>query len=117
MFNFESLNMRRTVKEGIDTNQLEFKALKEFCGDVLLCQGFFFTDGKYGEQVVVVAVSAETGEFFLVNMPKRSVEQFKQIADNPEAVAAVLDDKLILTDIKMADTKNGTTTIYTLKNA
>ena len=50
-------------------------------------------------------------------MPKRAVEQFKQISADDEAVKAVLDGKLILTDIKMAETKNGTTTIYKLKNA
>lgn len=111
MFDFEKLNLRRTVKEGIDTNEMEFKPLKEFCGQTLACNGFFFTDGKYGEQVVVV------GESALINMPKRAVEQFKQIASDDEAVKAVLSGKLVITEIKMAETKNGTTTIYKLKNA
>lgn len=110
-FDFEKLNLRRTVKESIDTNEMEFKPLKDYCGQTVKCNGFFFTDGKYGEQVVVV------GETTLINMPKRAVEQFKQISADDEAVKAVLDGKLVLTDIKMAETKNGTTTIYKLKNA
>lgn len=117
MFNFERLNMRRTVKEGINTNELEFKPLKEFIGEKLLCQGFFFTDGKYGQQVVVVAIVESTGEMYLVNMPKRSVEQFKEIAEMREAVDAVLNDHLLIDDIQPKETKNGSTTIYTLKNA
>ena len=95
MFNFENLNLRRTVKEGIDTNEMEFRPLKDY----------------YGEQVVVV------GETTLINMPKRAVEQFKQIASDEDAVKAVLDGHLIIDEIKMAETKNGTTTIYKLKNA
>lgn len=111
MFNFENLNLRRTVKEGIDTNEMEFRPLKDYCGESIHCNGFFFTDGKYGEQVVVV------GETALINMPKRAVEQFKQIASDEEAVKAVLEGHLIIDEIKMAETKNGTTTIYKLKNA
>lgn len=111
MFDFEKFNLRRTVKEGIDTNDMEFKPLKDYCGETVKCNGFFFTDGKYGEQVVIV------GETTLINMPKRAVEQFKQISADDNAVKAVLNGELVLTDIKMADTKNGKTTLYKLTNA
>ena len=117
MFNFEKLNMRRTVAEGLDTNDMEFKPLKEFIGTELVSYGFFFTDGKFGKQVVYVGMEAETGEIFLVNMPKRAVEQFEQIADNEEAVKAVVNQGLVMTDIREGQTRNGKTTLYTLKNA
>lgn len=117
MFDFSKLNMRRTVAEGLDTNDMEFKPLKDFCGHSLVSYGFFFTDGKFGKQVVYVGMDAESGEMFLINMPKRAVEQFEQIAENEEAVQAVVSNGLVMTDICMAKTRNGMTTLYTLKNA
>lgn len=117
MFNFEKLNKRRTVAEGLDTNNMEFKPLKEFTGKSLISYGFFFTDGKFGKQIVYVGMETESGEMFLVNMPKRAVEQFEQIADNDEAVQAVVNQGLVMTDIREANTRNGMTTLYTLKNA
>ena len=110
-YNFDNLNKRSTVREGIDTQSMEFKPLKEFCGQRVKCDGFFFTDGKYGKQVVVV------GSGYLINMPARAVEQFEEIAGNAEAVDAVLKGHLVLNDIKMTDTRNGKTTAYTLSNA
>lgn len=110
-YNFDNLNKRSTVREGIDTQSMEFKPLKEFCGQRVKCDGFFFTDGKYGKQVVVV------GSGYLINMPARAVEQFEEIAGNAEAVDAVLKGHLVLKDIKMIDTRNGKTTAYTLSNA
>ena len=110
-YNFNNLNKRSTVREGIDTQSMEFKPLKEFCGQRVKCDGFFFTDGKYGKQVVVV------GSGYLINMPARAVEQFEEIAVNAEAVDEVLKGHLVLKDIKMIDTRNGKTTAYTLSNA
>lgn len=110
-FNFNNLNKRSTVREGIDTQEMEFKPLKDFCGQNIKSDGFFFTDGKYGKQVVVV------GNGYLINMPTRAVEQFEKIASNAEAVDAVLAGHLVLKDIKMIDTRNGKTTAYTLNNA
>lgn len=110
-FNFNNLNKRSTVREGIDTREMEFKPLKDFCGGKIKCDGFFFTDGKYGKQVVLV------GNGFLINMPNRAVKQFEEIAANAEAVDAVLTGHLVIKDIKMIDTRNGKTTAYTLDNA
>lgn len=110
-FNFNNLNKRSTVKEGIDTREMEFKPLKDFCGQRIKCDGFFFTDGKYGKQVVLV------GNGYLINMPNRTVNQFEEIAANAEAVDAVLTGHLVIKDIKMVDTRNGKTTAYTLDNA
>lgn len=105
---FGKLNQRRTVCEGINTENMEFKPLKDFCGQSIKCDGFFFTDGKYGKQVVVV------GAGYLINMPARAREQFEQIADDDEMLKAVLGHHLKLTNIKMIDTRNGKTTAYTL---
>jgi hypothetical protein len=105
---FESLNKRSTVCAGINTQDMEFAPLKDFCGQHFVCEGFFFTDGKYGEQVVVV------GAGYLINMPKRAVEQFHKIEQDEDMVQAVLNHHLLITDIRMIDTRNGKTTAYTL---
>lgn len=109
-FNFNNLNRKSTVKENINTEAMEFKPLKDFCGTEVKCDGYFFTDGKYGKQVVVV------GNGYLINMPMRAVKQFEEINDSEEALNAVLNGELKLTDIKMIDTRNGRTTAYKLTN-
>lgn len=111
MFNFDSLNKRSTVMDGVNTQDMEFKKLKDFCGQKIECKGFFFTDGKYGKQVIVV------GNGHLINMPARAVEQFEYIANNNDALNTLLNGKLLLTDIHEINTKNGDTIAYTLKNA
>lgn len=103
---FSELNRRATVREGIETKDMEFKPLRDFCGTKIAVDGFFFTDGRYGTQVVVV------GNGYLINMPKRSVEQFEKIANNTEMLDAVLAGKLELKDIEMLETKNGQTVAY-----
>ena len=103
---FEKLNRRSTVKEGIDTQEMEFKPLKDFCGAKLKVDGFFFTDGRFGTQVVVVANG------YLINMPKRAVEQFEQIAHDDKMLDAVMAGKMEIKNIKMLETKNGQTVAY-----
>lgn len=98
----------KILMEGIDTKDYPFKPLKDFIGRSINVKGFFFTDGKYGKQVVIV------GDGVLVNMPARALEQFEELKANPEMVSGVLAGKLALTDIKTIDSKNGTTTAYTL---
>lgn len=109
---FESLNKyRKTMQEGIDTSKMEFKPLKDFCGKSISVNGFFFTEGKYGKQVVVVGCG------YLINMPSRAVEQFEEIESNEEMLKAVLEGKLVLENIRMVETKNGTTAAYELADA
>lgn len=105
---FESLNIRRTVKEEIDTTEMDFVKLNEFIGRTVKVDGFFFTDGKFGKQVVIVA------EGKLINMPQRAVEQFEKIEANEEMLHAALTDKLGIKIDKMIKTKNGDTVAYTL---
>lgn len=114
---FENLNKGAvsTIQEGIDLLELEFIKLREFIGDTLLVKGFFFTNGKYGEQVVVVGYSVHNGRMYKVNFPNRAVEQFKTIQNNKEQLQALLDGKLSIVDIKEVNGKNGKFIAYTFK--
>lgn len=104
---FSNLNSNSTIKEGISLDGMEFKPIKDFIGDEVLVDGFYFNSkSKYGEQVVVV------GNGCLINMPSWAVKDFKSIRDNEEQLNAVLTGHLKLTDIKQTSTKNGTTTSY-----
>ena len=105
---FEKLNKRSTVCENINTENMKFVPLKDFCGQTIKSDGFFFTNGKYGKQVVVV------GAGYLINMPGRATEQFQQIASNEEMLNAVLEHHLSITNIKMINPRNGQTVAYTL---
>lgn len=108
---FENLNKKSsTIKEGIVLEELPFKPLKEMVGQNLRVDGFFFTNGKYGKQVVVIANGVK------INMPARAVETFENIASDEGMLNAVLEGHLMLTDIKLVETKNGKTTGYTFKD-
>lgn len=109
---FDKLNNKRiTVREGVDTDSMEFKPIKDFVGQEIKVDGFFFTTGgHYGKQVVVV------GNGCLINMPKRAVETFEQVANNDAMLNAVLGGHMLITDIKPIKTKNGDSTGYIFKD-
>ena len=107
---FNEYNYKSTVREGIDTDAMEFLPIKNFVGQELRVAGFFFTQGRYGEQVVVV------GNGYKINLPVRNTEIFQKIKNDPEQLNAVLTGHLKLTNIKMKDTKNGTTTIFDFRD-
>ena len=92
---FGELNKKSTVKEGIDTSNMEFKKLREFIGSNVNPVGFFITEGKFGEQVVVVT------EDCLINMPSYTTETFKNLTD--EQIEAIKDGKMIITDIAVKE--------------
>lgn len=109
---FENLNktFENTVKEGINTKDLDYIALKELCGSIIEVDGYFFNDkGRYGRQVVVVGHKRGSNIEWLINMPSRYVEQFEAINADPSMIEAVLNGKLTLENIEMIDTKNGMT--------
>lgn len=110
MFEKFNKNTARSVKEGVDLQSLQFKKLRDFVGHTLVVDGFFFTAGEYGKQVVVVANG------YKINMPARAVEQFEAILNDPELLQAVLDGHLELTDIQQVKTKKGLTIAYTLSD-
>ena len=104
---FERLNKHaKTIREGIKLDTMAFKPLKEFRGHTVHVDGFFFTDGKYGRQVVVV------GNGFKINMPRRAVEEFETLMNIPEDMQGMLEGHLMLTEIAELKTTNGTTTSY-----
>ena len=110
-FDFSSLNKgKKTIRDGINLDDMSFKPLKDFIGQTLTVDGFFFTEGKYGKQAVVIASGTK------INIPKRYVEDFEKIRDNQEALDAVLAGNLSITDIKPFDSDNGKTVVFSFAN-
>ena len=103
---FNEYNYKSTVRDGIDTDKMDFVPIKNFVGQEILVDGFFFTEGRYGRQVVVV------GNGYKINLPSRCTDVFQRIANDPEQLKAVLTGHLKLTNIKIKDTRNGTTVIF-----
>ena len=109
---FKELNkVVNTVREDVSTEEMEFKKLREFIGQEVKVDGFFFNDGgNFGRQLVVV------GNGYKINMPKRAVEQFEKIATNTDMLKAVLEGHLKLTNIATKATKSGIAVIYDLED-
>lgn len=105
---FNEMNDKRTVKEGIELQAMPFVKLKELAGREVKVDGFFFTDGDYGRQVVVV------GNGLKINMPARAVSKFEDIKASPEKTKAVLEGHLKLTSIRELQTKKGSTVLFEL---
>ena len=109
---FKELNSVRTIKEGIRLEDLQFRKLKDFAGKTLAVDGFFFTNGDYGKQLVVVARDNEGG--WKVNMPNRAIDQFEAIKADKDMLKAVLEGHLQIVDIQEQKLGRGSTTLYTL---
>ena len=101
---FGELNKKSTVKEGIDTSKMEFKKLRDFIGSTVNPVGFFITDGKFGEQAVVVT------EECLINMPSYATETFKNLTT--EQIEAIKDGKMIITDIAVKEMHGREGTVF-----
>ena len=101
---FGELNKKSTVREGIDTSNMEFKKLREFIGSSVNPVGFFITEGKFGEQAVVVT------EECLINMPSYTTETFKNLTD--EQIEAIKDGKMIITDIAVKEIHGKECTVF-----
>lgn len=110
---FDKLNKgtNKTVMEGIDTDNMEFRKLSEFVNQKIAVKGFFFTKGKYGTQAVVVS------DKYLINMPARAVEEFEDIKADSEMLAAVLAGKLVIAVGDYVSTKSGRTVAYDFEEA
>ena len=107
---FKELNSKSTIQEGLDINSLPFVKLKDCEGETLKVKGFFFTNGDYGKQVVVVTDSKK------VNMPQRAVALFENIKNDQEMLDAVVEGHLMITGISPKKTKRGSTTDFTLED-
>ena len=101
---FGELNKKSTVREGIDTSNMEFKKLREFIGSNVNPVGFFITDGKFGEQAVVVT------EECLINMPSYATETFKNLS--AEQIEAIKDGKMLITDIAVKEIHGKECTVF-----
>lgn len=107
MGKFSKLNKSgAVVREGINTRDYQFKPLKDFIGRDIPVDGYFFTHGRYGKQVVVVGLGTN------INMPARALEQFEAIDADEDLKDAVLRGELVLTGIK--DLPEYKTTAYEL---
>lgn len=101
---FDKFNGTGTVRKEIgDIKDWPFMPLKDYEGTTIPVDGFFFTEGKYGQQVVVVGNGAK------INMPGYALKTFKKIAEDDEAVERMLAGEMALTDIVKMSTKNGET--------
>ena len=101
---FGELNRKSTVREGIDTSNMEFKKLREFIGSSVNPVGFFITDGKFGEQAVVVT------EECLINMPSYATDTFKNLS--AEQIDAIKDGKMMITDIALKEIHGRECTVF-----
>ena len=106
LFDVLNTHARRTIREDVDLSTMEFRPLKDFVGNEIAVVGFFFTNGKYGKQVVVV------GNGYKINLPAREVEKFETIEQNEEMLNDLLNGHLKLTDIVERSTRNGTSTYF-----
>ena len=89
---FGDLNKKLTVKEGINTSNMEYHKLKEFVGQTVNPVGFFISNGNFGRNVTLVT------EECLINMPNYCTETFDNLTD--EQINAIKDGKLLITDIE-----------------
>ena len=101
---FGELNKKSTVREGINTSNMEFKKLREFIGAYVNPVGFFITEGKFGEQAVVVT------EDCLINMPSYATETFKNLS--AEQIEAIRDGKMMITDIAVKEIHGKECTVF-----
>lgn len=112
-YNFSNLNKANGVRPAdLNTDDFDYTHIREYEGESLPVRGFFFTNGDFGKQVVVITDNC------FVNMPARAVEEFEMIANDPDAKEAVLSGGLVLTDIEPVKTKKGKdTVVYKFANA
>lgn len=102
-FNFNKYNKgTKVLRAGIDNSDYDFVKLSSFEGENVPVDGFFFTDGyNDGEKQVVIVGSGVN-----INMPGRAIKIFEELAQDPEAVEAVLKGELYLTDIHLIPAKD-----------
>ena len=107
---FNQFNNDIVIRDGVDLDALDFHKLEEYEGGIIYVDGFFFTKGKYGEQVVVVGNDAK------INMPGYAVRKFKRIDENEEAKERVIRGELVITNIEPLTTSNGDTYAFKLED-
>ena len=106
-YNFSALNgaSKKTVRDGIESKDLEKAKIGDYVGKDIPVDGFFINDGKNGEWVVVISEGKK-----IESIPSQYLEQFKTIRNTPEALQDMMDGKLKLTNIRPYKTKAGKNT-------
>ena len=116
-FNFNKFNKgTKVIRPGVDNSIYGFVGLGDFENETIHIDGFFFTDGYNEGEKQVVLIGAGTN----INMPGRATAIFQELAEDPEAVNAVLNGELYITDIhllKAKDKKKKDTYSFKLVNA
>lgn len=102
---FNEMNKRRTMPN-VSTDGMDFHKLSEYVGKVVKVDGFFFTNGKFGKQTVVLSNDV------LINMPSWATKEFEKIENNDAMLSALLDGKCALTNIALKSTPKGDATIF-----
>lgn len=102
---FSELNKKRTMPN-VNTDGMEFRNLIEFAGKVVKVDGFFFTNGKFGKQTVVLSNDV------LINMPSWATNKFEQIESDDSMLNELLNGKCALTNIALKPTPKGEATIF-----
>lgn len=108
-FNFGQYNVtvKKTLKDGIDLDEMDFIGIKEYIGKEIQVEGFFFTESKkYGKQVVLVSGDKK------INIPKRYTETFMKFRDDDEALKDIMEGHLWIKDIKAFDANEGKTVVF-----
>jgi hypothetical protein len=109
---FDKFNGATTVRPEVgDITDWPFMPLKDYIGGAIKVDGYFFTNGRYGRQVVVVGNGAK------INMPGYAVKNFEAINEDKEAVEKMLAGEMAITDIEPLETKNGQTTGFRICDA
>lgn len=116
-FNFNKFNKgTKVIRPGVDNSNYGFVGLGDFENETIHVDGFFFTDGYNEGEKQVVLIGAGTN----INMPGRATAIFQELAEDPEAVNAVISGELYITDIhllKAKDKKKKDTYSFKLVNA
>lgn len=104
-FNFNSFNggNDRVCRKGVDSRDFKFAHIKDFVGEDIRVNGWFFSKGTLAGKEIVQPVVI--GEDVNINFPAWSTERFKKLAADPEAVKAVLNGELAITNIHVITAK------------
>lgn len=90
---FDRFNAFQRIEWNVDTKGMKFNKLGNLYNHgqtQVNCNGFFFTNGEYGQQVVAI------GDTELYNLPKSKVDVVKEMIKEEGIVNAIKNKKLAL---------------------